>query len=94
MIKNIRFQIGWGSSIGIRASKFFGVRKTSAQIFSKIAQKVVLWLLPTNFLLQKSWLKAFFGVTSKKGSTYFFAIIGCHIFPDFLGMCLVTDLSD
>ena len=45
----------------------------------KLARKVFMWLLPTDFLPQRSW-RPCFGVTSKKGLHVFF----CKCWPPFL----------
>jgi len=75
-----------------RSKHIFGGAKNFGPNFTKLAQKVVVRLLPTNFLPQKSW-RPFFGVTSKKGLPLFFykrwALflksnnVGRNFFPDF-----------
>ena len=78
--------------------QIFGGAKDFWPNVPKLAQKVVLQLLPTKFLPQISW-RCFFGVTSKQISLLVFlqtsgAIflksnkVGRRFFPDFQGICL------
>jgi len=67
------------------ASKFFGDAKDFCPNFPKLARKIVLQLLPTNFLPQRSW-RPIFGVTSKKMVFICFCANGRHFCPDFQGI--------
>jgi len=60
------------SSFAHRCSRqIFGDAKDFCRDFSILARKVFLWLLPINFLLQRSWRPSL-GITSKKGLHVFF----------------------
>jgi len=54
-----------------RSKQIFGGAKDFCPNFPKLARKVILWLLPTNVLSQRSW-SHFFCVTSKKRSSFVF----------------------
>jgi len=86
MIKNIRFQIGWGSSIGIRASKFFGVRKTSAQIFPKLPKKLFCDFCLQIFSCKSHDWKPFLVWPPKKGLLIFLQSLGA-IFSQIFWEC-------
>jgi len=54
-----------------RSKQIFGDAKRFCPNFIKCAQKVVVQLLPTNFLPQRSW-RPFFGMTSKQRFSFVF----------------------
>ena len=56
-----------------RSRQIFGAAKDFCPIFPKIARKIFVPLLSTNFLTQRSW-RPFYGMTSKKRS----AKVGRH----------------
>ena len=68
-------------NIGVGAGKFLPVR-------SIFARKVFVWLLPTNFLLQKSW-RTYFGMNSKpkRSSCVFLWMLSAILCPDVRVFC-------